>query len=123
MPRSVRKTTALVDSVGGSSSVVSTMALEHTSDIETVRVLLKTKVRSINKFSVIFRKLDKNGNGALSRKQFKQMIHLAVKGNNELVERLNLYFEAVWVDVCRNSTHKDGGVELDLDTAAKWLFR
>ena len=101
--------------MGGSGSVVSTMALEHTSDI--VRLLLKTKVRSIDKFSVIFRKMDKDGNGALSRKQFKQLIHLAVKGNKELVERLNLYLEALWVDVC------DDAVEVELNTAAKWLFR
>jgi hypothetical protein len=129
-----KKTEVFVDSVGGSGSGVLTMAPDHKSDIETVRLLLKTKVRSLHKFSVIFRKMDKDDNGTLSRKQFKQLIHMAVKGDKELVDRLNLYFEVLWVGVCRgNGTHKDGGggggggdveleLELDLDTAAKWLF-
>jgi CRP-like cAMP-binding protein len=107
--------------IGGSGSVVATMASDHTSDIETVRLLLKTKVRSINKFSVIFKRLDNDGKGTLSRKQFKRLIQLAVKGNKELADGLDVYFEALWVEVC---TRKGGGgeVEVDLETVASWLF-
>ena len=81
-------------------------------------------MRSINKFSVIFKRLDNDGKGTLSRKQFKQLIQLAVKGNNELADGLDVYFEALWVDVCRTCTKKGGGgeVEVDLDAAASWLF-
>ena len=111
--------------MGGSGSVVSTMAPDHTSDIETVRLLLKTKVRSINNFSVIFKKMDKEGKGVLSKKVFKRLIQLTVKGNKKLGSSLNGYFEALWVDVCRKCTKKGGGgeVEVDLDTVTNWLFR
>jgi CRP-like cAMP-binding protein len=111
--------------IGGSGSVAATMASDHTSDIETVRLLLKTKVRSINKFSVIFKKIDKEGNGTLSKIAFRHLIQLTVKGNKKLGSSLNVYFEALWVDVCRTCTKKGGGgeVEVDLDTVTNWLFR
>ena len=94
-------------------------------DIETVRLLLKKKVRSINKFSVIFKKLDKDGKGTLSKKQFQRLIQLAVKGNKELTVGLNEYFEALWGDVFRKCNKKGGGgeVEVDLETVTNWLFR
>ena len=120
-----KKTESCEKSVGGSGSVVSTLAPDRAATIETVRLLLKTKVRSTNKFSVIFKKMDKDGNGTLSRKAFKRLIKKAVKGNKELDDGLNEYFEALWVDVCRKCTEKQGGGgedEVDLDTAASWLF-
>jgi hypothetical protein len=101
-----------------------TILPDHTADIETVRLLLKTKVRSINKFSVIFKKMDKDGKGTLSRKEFKRLIQLTVKSNKELVDGLDVYFEALWVEVCRKCTKKGGGseVEVDLNAAVSWLF-
>ena len=68
--------------------------------------------------------MDKDGNGTLSRKQFKRLINKAVKGNKELADGLDEYFEALWVDVRRKCTKKGGGgeVEVDLKTAASWLF-
>jgi hypothetical protein len=101
-----------------------TILPDHTADIETVRLLLKTKVRSINKFSVIFKKMDKDGKGTLSRKEFKRLVQLAVKGDKRLGGGLNVYFEALWVEVCQKCTEKGGGGEdeVDLDTAASWLF-
>ena len=111
--------------VGGGDSVVATMASDYTSDIETVRSLLQTKVQSINRFSVIFKKMDKEDKGALSKKEFGHLIQLTVKGNKKLGSSLNVYFEALWVDMCRNCTKKGGGgeVEVDLDTVTNWLFR
>ena len=116
-----KKTEARVESVGGSGSVV---VPDHASAIETVRLLLKKKVRSLNKFSVIFKKMDKDGNGALSKQEFARLILMTVKGNKELVDGLNVYFEALWVEVCRKCTKKGGGgeVEVDLNAAASWLF-
>ena len=60
----------------------------------------------------------------LSKKVFKRLIQLTVKGNKKLGSSLNVYFEALWVDVCRTCTKKGGGgeVEVDLDAAASWLF-
>ena len=115
-----KKTEACEESVGRS-----VVALDHTSTIETVRLLLKKKVRSINKFSAIFKKLDKDGKGTLSKKQFQRLIQLAVKGNKELTDGLGEYFEALWEDVFRKCTKKGGGgeVEVDLETAASWLFQ
>ena len=100
------------------------MAPDHAPTIETVRLLLKKKVRSVTKFSAIFKKMDKDGNGALSRKQFQRLIQVTVKGDKELVGGLNEYFEALWVDVCRQCTKKGGGgeVEVDLETVVSWLF-
>ena len=102
----------------------STISPDHTADIETVRLLLKTKVRSINNFSVIFKKMDKEGKGTLSKKVFKHLIQLTVKGDKKLGSSLNGYFEALWVNVCRKCTKKGGGgeVEVDLNAAASWLF-
>ena len=87
-------------------------------------LLLKKKVRSINKFSVIFKKMDKDGNGALSKQEFARLILMTVKGNKELVDGLNVYFEALWLEVCRKCTKKSGGgeVEVDLNAAVSWLF-
>ena len=116
---------ACVENVRGDGSVVPpTILPDHTADIETVRLLLKTKVRSINAFSVIFKKMDKDGNGSLSKKEFKRLIKKTVKGNKELSDDLNVYFEALWVEVCRKCTENGGGgeVQVDLDTAASWLF-
>ena len=93
-----KKTEARVESVGGNGSVV---VPDHASAIETVRLLLKKKVRSLNKFSVIFKKMDKDGNGALSKQEFARLILMTVKGNKELVDGLNVYFEALWLEVCR----------------------
>ena len=57
----------------------------------------------------------------MSRKEFKRLIQLTVKSNKELVDGLDVYFEALWVEVC---TKKGGGgeVEVDLETVASWLF-
>ena len=89
-----------------------------------VRLLLKKKVRSTNKFSVIFKKWTKTARVLLSRQQFKRLVQVTIKGNKELDNGLNAYFEALWVDVCRKCTKKggEGEVEVDLDTAASWLF-
>jgi CRP-like cAMP-binding protein len=113
-----KKTEACVETVGNSGSVA---VPDHASAIETVRLLLKKKVRSLNKFSVIFKKMDKDGKGTLSRKEFKRLIQLTVKSNKELVDGLDVYFEALWVEVC---TKKGGGgeVEVGLETVASWLF-
>lgn len=67
---------------------------------------------------------DGNGTGSLSKKEFKRLVQLAVKGDKRLGDGLNVYFEALWVEVCRKCAEKGGGgeVEVDLDTAASWLF-
>ena len=98
-------------------------------EIETVRLLLKKKSRSINMFSKIFKnkRIDQDKNGALSRKEFKSLIQTTVKGNKELSDTLDVYFEALWVDLCQHCEHNVVGdvkeVEVDLETAQKWLFR
>ena len=68
--------------------------------------------------------MDKDGKGTLSRKEFKRLIQATIKGNKELADGLNVYFEALWVEVCRKCTKKSGGgeVEVDLNAAASWLF-
>ena len=68
---------------------------------------------------------DGNGTGSLSKKEFKRLVQLAVKGDKRLADDLNVYFEALWVEMCQKCTEKGGGgeVEVDLDTAASWLFR
>ena len=67
--------------------------------------------------------MDKDGKGTLSKKVFKHLMQLTVKGNKKLGSSLNVYFEALWVEVC---TKKGGGGEVekvDLDTLTSWLFR
>ena len=94
----------------------------HAKEIETVRLLLKTRARSINKFKLIFGKVDQDNNGCLSKKEFKHLIQLTVRGNKEFSDSLNVYFDALWVDLCQTCQHQHNGVEVDEATATKWLF-
>jgi hypothetical protein len=103
----------------GGITATSTM---HAQEIETVRLLLKTKARSINKFKLIFGKVDQDNNGSLSKKEFKHLVQLTVKGNKEFSDSLNVYFDALWVDLCQTCQNQHNGVEVDEATATKWLF-
>ena len=42
--------------------------------------------------------MDKDGKDTLSRKEFKRLVQLAVKGDKRLGGGLNVYFEALWVE-------------------------
>ena len=46
------------------------------------------------------------------------LVQLAVKGDKRLGDGLNVYFEALWVELYRKCAEKGGGgeVEVDLDT-------
>ena len=97
---------------------------DFASEIATIRSLLKTKSRSPNKFQTIFNKVDQDGNGALSMKEFKVLVQLTVKGNKEFSDNLNVYFKALWTDLCQKCVNKNGGgeVEVDVNTATNWVF-
>ena len=97
---------------------------DFASEIATIRSLLKTKSRSPNKFQTIFNKVDQDGNGALSMKEFKVFIQLTVKGNKEFSDNLNVYFKALWTDLCQKCVNKYGGgaVKVDVNTATNWVF-
>jgi hypothetical protein len=95
---------------------------KYTKEIEAVRLLLKTKARSINKFKLIFDKVDQDNNGSLSKKEFKHLMQLTVRGNKEFSDSLNVYFDALWVDLCQTCQNQHTGVEVDEATATKWLF-
>ena len=96
---------------------------KYTKEIEAVRLLLKTKARSIKKFQMIFGKVDQDHNGSLSKKEFKQLMQLTVRGNKEFSDSLNVYFDALWVDLCETCQTQHNGVEVDEATATKWLFK
>ena len=97
---------------------------KYASEIATVRSLLKTHSRSRNKFQMIFNKVDQDDNGALSMKEFKVLIQLTVRGNKEFSGNLNVYFKALWTDLCQKCVNKKGGgeVEVDVNTATNWVF-
>ena len=96
---------------------------KYTKEIEAVRLLLKTKARSIKKFQMIFGKVDQDNNGSLSKKEFKHLMQLTVRGNKEFSDSLNVYFDALWVDLCETCQTQHNGVEVDEATATKWLFK
>jgi hypothetical protein len=97
---------------------------DFASEIATVRSLLKTKSRSRNKFQMIFNKVDQDNNGALSMKEFKVLVQLTVRGNKEFSDTLNVYFKALWTDLCQKCVNQNGGgeVEVDVNTATNWVF-
>ena len=111
-----------------SGVVALSTTMDYATEINKVKLLLKTRSRSIHRFSKAFKKMDKDDNGTLSMEEFKRMIQLTVKGNEEFSKSLDMYFDALWVDVCQNSKGSSGSgddgkeVEIDLDTAANWVF-
>ncbi len=58
-------------------------------------------------------------------KEFKVLVQLTVRGSKEFNDNLNVYFKALWTDLCQKCVNKnDGGevVEVDVNTATDWVF-
>ena len=86
--------------------------------IDAIRLAIQKKVENANKLQKIYKRLDSDHDGYLSKMEFRNLIAEFVKPSPT-----KIVFQAIWNDACHLRKAGDGIKELDLDTLTAWIFQ
>ena len=101
------------------AAAVSSIPVETTmtqKDMDALRQSIHDKIGTVQKFQMIFGKLDQDKTSTLSPPEFKRLIGSIVRP-----APTKTVFKAIWRDVCQLRKSGDGVNEIDFETFKAWL--
>ena len=90
------------------------------ANIQHIRSLLKAKIKTEAKLSVVFNKLDADGSNTMNKTEFAKLMRVVAKKQKKLLT--DRFLHLLWVSASHLRKSGDGEIELDVSTLRAWLF-
>ena len=93
---------------------------EDEANIQQIRSLLRSKIQTEKKLSLVFDRLDADGSKTMSKTEFAKLMRAIVKKKKKLLT--DRFLELLWMSASHLRKSGDGEIELDVSTLRAWLF-
>ena len=93
-------------------------------DIESLRRDIEKRIKTPERLSTAYVRLDKNKDGLLSKKEFKVMIGILAKGSNDTRITSPRGIDEIWKAVWGDDSDKplDASAQLTQEKFVQWIF-